>query len=150
MAYALQKPFHDKLERLQQQHRKAPLGVNEVSEWCNPFVVAPKANGKIRLCLDPAWLNQVLMRPIHRGPMLNDILPRLTNVRYLSLIYASSGYHNLKLDDKSSYLTRFICQSGRYRYDCHLEQHQQVICFSEKLMKFFMTCQMFLVLWMTF
>ena len=25
-------------------------------------------------------------------------------------------YHNLKLDEKSSYLTTFACQFGRYRY----------------------------------
>ena len=33
-----------------------------------------------------------------------------------SLIDASSGYHNLKLDEKSSYLTMFAYQFGRYRY----------------------------------
>ena len=30
---------------------------------------------------------------------------------------ASSGYHNLKLDEKSLYLTTFVCQFGRYRYN---------------------------------
>ena len=85
-------------------------------EWCNSFVLVPKANGKVRLCLDHTHLNQALIRPIQRGPTLNDILPKLDNVRYLSLIDASSGYHNLRLDDKSSYLTTFVCQFGRYRY----------------------------------
>ena len=28
----------------------------------------------------------------------------------------SSGYHNLNLYEKSSYLTTFACQFGRYRY----------------------------------
>ena len=28
----------------------------------------------------------------------------------------SSGYHNLKLDEQSSYLTTFSCPFGRYRY----------------------------------
>ena len=78
--------------------------------------MAPKANGKVRLCLDPARLNQVLIRPVHRGPTFNDILPKLNKVKYFSLIDVSSGYHNLKLDDKSSYLTTFACQFGRYRY----------------------------------
>ena len=32
------------------------------------------------------------------------------------LIDLSSGYHNLKLDEKSSYLTTFACQFGGYRY----------------------------------
>ena len=27
-----------------------------------------------------------------------------------------SGYHNLKLDETSSYLTTFMCQFGRYWY----------------------------------
>ena len=52
-----------------------PLGVNDTMEWCNSFELVPKANGKVRLCLDPVRLNQALIRPIHRGPTLNDILP---------------------------------------------------------------------------
>ena len=34
----------------------------------------------------------------------------------MSIIDASSGYHNLKLDTQSSYLTTFACPFGRYRY----------------------------------
>ena len=71
------------------------LGVDKTSEWCNSFVLVPKANGKVRVCLDPAQLNQALIRPVHRGPTLNDILPRLNNVHYMSIMDASSGYHNL-------------------------------------------------------
>ena len=94
----LQKPFRDKLDRSQQLDIITPLGVDEMAKWCNSFVLVPKPNGKVRLCLDPAWFNQALLRPIHRGPTLNDILPELNNVRYLSLIDASCGFHNLKLD----------------------------------------------------
>ena len=72
----------------------APLGVDETSDWCNSFVLVPKANGKVRLCLDLACLNQALIKLIHREPTLDDILPRLHNAKYLSLIYASSGYHS--------------------------------------------------------
>ena len=67
-----------------------PLGVDEASEWCNSFVLVPKANGKVRLCLDSAWLNQALIRPVHRDPTLNDILPKLNNVQYMSIIDANS------------------------------------------------------------
>ena len=95
-----------------------PLGVDETSEWCNSFVLVPKANGKVRLCLDPAHLNQALIRPVHRGPTLNNILPKLNNVQYMSIIDASSGHHNLKLDKQSSYLTTFSCPFGRYWYKC--------------------------------
>ena len=93
-----------------------PLGIDESTEWCNSFVLVPEANGKVRLCLDPARLNQALIRPVHQGPTLNDILPKLNNVQYMSIIDASSGYHNLKLDKQSFYLTTFSCPFGRYQY----------------------------------
>ena len=120
-----------------------PLGISETLEWCNSLVLLLKANGKVRICLDPAHLNQVLTRPVHRGPTLNDILSKLNNVRYLSLTDASSQYHNLRLDEKSSYLTMFTCQLGRYRYT---RQSFGVApagdMFQQKLMKSLMTCQM--------
>ena len=116
VAYALQKPFKEELEWLQKQDIITLLGMYEAVECGNNFVLVPKSNGKVRLCLDPARLNQALIRPMHRGPTLHDILPKLNNAQYLSLIDESSYYHNLKLDEKSSYLTRFACQFGRYRW----------------------------------
>ena len=90
--------------------------MDETVKWCSSFVLVPKLNWKVRLCLDPARLNQALVRLVHRGPTLNDIFPKLNNAQYLSLINAISGYHILKLDERSSYLTKFTCQFGRYRY----------------------------------
>ena len=90
-----------------------PLGVDKMAEWFNSFVLVPKANGKARLCSDPGRLNQALIRPVHRGAILNDMLPKLSNVKYVSIIDACSGYHSLKLDEKSSYLTMFVCPFGR-------------------------------------
>ena len=116
VAYAPQKQIKDELDWLQILDIITPLGVDKTAEWCNSFVLVPKANGKVRLCLDPVRLNQVLIRPVHRGPMLNDILPKLNNVKYIPIINVSSRYHNLKLDKKSSYLMTFACPFGRYRY----------------------------------
>ena len=92
------------------------LGIDDIVEWCSSIVLLSKSNGKVRLWLDPAKLNQAFIRLMHRGPTYNDILLKLNNAKYLSLIDASSGYHYLKIDEKSSYLTTFACQFGRYRY----------------------------------
>ena len=73
-----------------------------------------KSNGKVRLCMDPVRLNQALIGPVHRGPMLNDIFLKLNNPKYLSIIDTNSGHPILKLDKISSYLTTFACQVGRY------------------------------------
>ena len=117
VAYVLQKLFKGELERCQQKHIIAPLGIDETAEWCNSFLLITKPNGKVRLCLVPARLNEALIiRPVHREPTLNDIFPKLNNIKCLSLIDAFPGYHNLKLDERSSYLTTYVCQFGRYRY----------------------------------
>ena len=44
------------------------------------------------------------------------MLPKCNSAKYLSLIDASSGYHNLKIDEKSSNFMMFVCQFGRYSY----------------------------------
>ena len=85
LAYVLQKLFKEELDWLQKTDIITPLGVNKTAEWCNSFVLVPKANGKVMLCLDPVRLNQVLIRPIYRGPTLNDILLKLNNVPYMSI-----------------------------------------------------------------
>ena len=58
--------------------------------------VSTKTQGKVKLCLGPTRLNQALIRPDHRRPH-NEILTKLDNANFLSLIDASYGYHNLKL-----------------------------------------------------
>ena len=81
VTYTLQKPFKEELECMQKIDIITPLGVDETVEWCNSFVLVPKANSKVRLCPDPAQLNQALIRPIYRGPTLNDILSRLNQCK---------------------------------------------------------------------
>ena len=67
-AYSLQWPFKEELDTLRKlQELIVPLDVDEMSEECNSFVLASKANSKVQLCLDPARLNKVLIRPVHRG-----------------------------------------------------------------------------------
>ena len=95
VAYALQEPLKEDLERLQKQQLIVPLDFDETSEWCNSLVLAPKANGMVRLCLNLARLNKIIIRSIDRGLTLNNILPRPAGVKYLTLIIMSSGYHNL-------------------------------------------------------
>ena len=50
--YALQDPLKEEVEILQKQQITVSLHVDEISEWCNSFVLVPKANGKVQLYLD--------------------------------------------------------------------------------------------------
>ena len=111
-----EKTFKEELEQFQKQDIITPLDMDETLEWCNSFVLLPNPNGEIKLCLDLGRINQVLIRPVQGGPTCNDIYPELNNIQHHSLIDVSSGYHHLKLDERSSYLTTFTCQIGRFRY----------------------------------
>ena len=53
MVYALQNLFKEDLEHLQGMDIITPHGIDEMAEWCNSFVLVPKAKGKVQLCLDP-------------------------------------------------------------------------------------------------
>ena len=116
-AYVLQEPFKKELERLHDNQVLAPLEVDKMVKWSNSIIIVHKPNSTVCLGLDSTWCNQALMRPVHRGPALNDIFPKLTNVCYVTISDASSGYHNLKLDfEKSPYWTTFTCQFSRNRF----------------------------------
>ena len=116
VVYALWEPPKEELERLQKQQIILLLGTDETLEWCNTFALVSKVKIKVSLWQDPTRLKKALIRPVHRGPMLIDIPTRLVGIKYLTLINASSSYHNQKVDERSSYLTMFSCLFGRYKY----------------------------------
>ena len=88
------------LWRLQEHLILALLEVDERAKWCNSFVTISKPISTVYLCLDPIKFNQALKWLVHRGPTINVILIKLTNIHYMTIIDASSGYHSLKLNEK--------------------------------------------------
>ena len=72
------------------------------TEWVSSLVVARKANGKIRVCIDPKPLNTALKRTLYPLPVLDNILPRQRKARIFSICDISSGYWHVSLDEQSS------------------------------------------------
>ena len=75
-----------------------------------------KANGKIRLCLDPTHLNKWIICPCHSAKLVDDILHRLNGAKYFTVVDSTSSFFNHKLDEESSKLTTFGTPFVRYRY----------------------------------
>ena len=92
------------------------MDISEPIEWLNSFVCVKKANGKIRLCLDPTHLNKWIIRPRHSAKLVDDILHRLNGAKWFSVVDSTSSFFNHKLDKESSKLTTFGTPFGRYRY----------------------------------
>ena len=82
-------------EQLESQEVIVQLGIDETSKWHDSFTLVSKVKSKVRLCPDPGRLNKVLTIPVHIGPVLKDILPRLPDMKYLKLIDMHSRYNNL-------------------------------------------------------
>ena len=89
-----------------------------MAEWCNSFTIGPKPKGKVQLCLGLARLKCALLQPTHRGLISNDILPKLSNAYYVTIIDVSIAYHNLNLD-KKVIIPKHLCMLVR---QVHMQQ----------------------------
>ena len=67
-------------------------------------------------CIDLTKLNCVIIRPVHRGQTVSDVLSKLSGATYFSHLDATSGIWNCALNEESSKLTTFATPYGRYRF----------------------------------
>lgn len=100
--------------------RMEALGVIKKIErpttWCSGMVVAPKSNGKVRLCVDLTQLNKSVRREHFPLPRLEDTIASLEGSKYFSKMDANSGFWQIRLDEESREYTTFITPFGRYQY----------------------------------
>ena len=85
------------------------------TDWCSQISVQTKKSGKLRICIDPRPLNEVLQRETYPLPTIDDLLPELANAKVFSKVDLSNGYWHCELDHTSSLLTTFVTPQGRYR-----------------------------------
>ena len=78
--------------------------------------VTEKPNGKLRVCIDPVYLNQALImkRFSYPLPVIEDILPDLADVKVFSKADLKDSFLHVELDDESSLLTTFQAPWGRF------------------------------------
>ena len=114
--HAMQEPLKAELDKLVNDKILHKVDISEPIEWLNSFVCVKKANGKIRLCLDPTHLNKWIIRPRHSAKLVDDILHNLNGAKYFSVVDSTSSFFNHKLDEESSKLTTFGTPFGHYRY----------------------------------
>ncbi|GBN27584.1 Retrovirus-related Pol polyprotein from transposon 17.6 [Araneus ventricosus] len=102
------------LERMVEEKVITP--VLKPTEWCAPVVIVPKSDGNVRICVDLIELNKNVMRELHPLPKAEYSLNLLTGAKIFSKLDANSGFWQIPLDKKSSYLTTFITPFGRLRF----------------------------------
>ena len=90
--------------------------MDEPSDWTSAMVVVHKANGDLRICIDPRELNRALVKSTHPVPTVNKLLLEIPNAKFFSKCDVRSGFWHVRLDDRSSRLTTFATPFGRYRW----------------------------------
>ena len=111
---SVREKFKEELQRLERLKVIAP--VDEPTEWVSQIVVAVKKSGELRVCIDPRPLNTVLKRERYQIPVIDDLLPDLTDARVFTKVHLASAFWHLELDRESSMLTTFATPYGRYRW----------------------------------
>ena len=59
----LMKKVQEEIKRMEQLDVIEP--VDELTEWCSLIVVVPKADGRVRICVDLTRLNQAVRREVY-------------------------------------------------------------------------------------
>lgn len=115
----------DKLKELNRQlDEMLELDVVEPSNspWNNPIIMAPKANGELRFCLDSRKLNEVSKHDAYPLPYINNILDQLRDSRFLSSLDLKSAFWEIPLTSSSKEKTAFtVPNRGLFQF--------KVMCF---------------------
>ena len=91
--------------------------VDEPTEWCAGMVIVPKANGKVRICVDLTNLNGSILREFHPLPSVDHTLAQLSGATVFSKLDANSGFWQIGLSPESAKRTTFITPFGRFCFN---------------------------------
>ena len=70
------------------------------SEWVSPLVLAPKKNGKWRICVDYRELNKATKKDHFPLPFIDQVLDGLVGKKLFSFLDGFSGYNQIQICPK--------------------------------------------------
>ena len=88
----------------------------EPTPWVSSLIFPKKANGKLRICLDPKDLNKAIICENHKAPTLEEIAHVLTGATRFSKVDGNKAFFEMHLSEEASLLTMFNTHLGRYRF----------------------------------
>ena len=88
----------------------------EPTPWVSSLTYPKKANGKLRICLDPKDLNKAIICENHKAPTLEEISHVLTGATRFSKVDGNKAFFGMHLSEEASLLTIFNTHLRRYRF----------------------------------
>jgi len=110
---SLKDKIKDELDRMEQTG--VIVRQTEPTAWVKRTVAVVKPN-KIRICIDPRDLNKAIQREHYLMMAIEEVVASMPQAKVFSVLDATSGYWQVKLDEASSKLCTFNTPYGRYRF----------------------------------
>ncbi|KAJ8030115.1 hypothetical protein HOLleu_26415 [Holothuria leucospilota] len=116
------RPCTNERERVHKElKRMEALGIivmeERTSQWVSSMVTVTKSESdRVRICLDPKDLNNMIERQHYPMKTIGEVTLRLPNAKLFSTLDANCRFWQLELDAESSELCTFNSPFGRYRY----------------------------------
>ena len=85
----------------------------EPTPWVSSLTYPKKANGKLRICLDPKDLNKAIIRENHKAPTLEEIAHILMGATRFSKVDGNKAFFSMHLTEEASLLTMFNTHLGQ-------------------------------------
>ena len=104
----------EKLDEFMEQGIIIP--VEEPMDWVSSLTYSWRANGKLRVCLDPWDVNKAIKRDHYKTPTVEEITHLLAGSKKFTKVNGTSSYLCIVLDYESPLLTTFNTPWGRYRF----------------------------------
>ena len=79
----------------------------EPTPWVSSLTYPKKANGKLRICLDPKDFNKAIICENHKAPTLKEIAHVLTGATKFSKVDGNKAFFGMHLTEEASLLTMF-------------------------------------------
>ncbi len=121
------KPVYTRMYRLSPAERRAAAdtvtdllkrGLVEpsTSPWSSSIVMAAKADGSLRACVDYRRLNALTKR--NRAPLWrqDDLFDMLHGAKYFSSLDLTQGYHQIRIAQSDVERTAFAAPGGLYQF----------------------------------
>ena len=105
-----------KKELAEMVHQGIITKQTEPTPWVSSLMYPKKANGKLRICLDPKDLNKAIIHENHKAPTLKEIAHVLTGATKFSKVDSNKAFFGMHLTEEASLLTMFNTHLGRNRF----------------------------------
>ena len=97
-------------------HQRIITKQTKPTPWVSSLTYPKKANGKLRICLDPKDLNKAIIHENHKAPTLEEIAHVLTGATKFSKVDSNKAFIGMHLMEEASLLMTFNTHLRRYRF----------------------------------